>query len=70
MYFSGVVMQRWRPTVQDTRCDLEVVLWANHVQVTNEQKTSVLLTPELVRGDKIKANHPLHGYFTGNTDCL
>ena len=46
---SGVVMQRWRPSVQDSRCDLEVVLWANHVQVTNEQRTSVQLTQELVR---------------------
>ncbi|NWY05845.1 MCM9 helicase, partial [Nothoprocta ornata] len=33
----GVVLQRWRPFQQDARCDLELVLKANYVQVNNEQ---------------------------------
>ena len=31
-----------------TISDIELVLKGNHVLVTNEQRTSVLLTPELV----------------------
>ena len=41
-------MRRWRPVYADNKCDIELVLKGNHVQVTNEQRTSVLLTPELV----------------------
>ena len=46
--FRGIVMRRWRPMYADNKCDIELVLKGNHVLVTNEQRTSVLLTPELV----------------------
>ncbi|RXM31242.1 hypothetical protein EOD39_7190 [Acipenser ruthenus] len=35
----GVVMQRWKPLHQDTRCNLEIVLKANFIEVNNEQPT-------------------------------
>lgn len=51
MYFffhSGTVRRRWRPSSVDSRCDIEMVLEANHILVTNEQRNSVLVTQELV----------------------
>ncbi|XP_078733273.1 DNA helicase MCM9 [Lampetra fluviatilis] len=32
----GVVTQRWRPLVPGSRCDLELVLRANHLEVAND----------------------------------
>lgn len=45
---SGTVRRRWRPSAVDSRCDIEMVLEANHILVTNEQRNSVLVTQELV----------------------
>lgn len=39
----GVVMQRWKPFTQDTRCDLELVLKANNLEVNNEQTSGVVI---------------------------
>ena len=35
----------------DTRCDMEVILVANHVQVQNDQKSIVMVTEEMVNFD-------------------
>nr|KAG5699161.1 hypothetical protein BaRGS_014460 [Batillaria attramentaria] len=43
----GIVSQRWRPVSDETKCDIEIVLKANHVLVTNEQRSQVLITQEL-----------------------
>ncbi|NWI21761.1 MCM9 helicase, partial [Crypturellus soui] len=43
----GVVMQRWKPFHQDTRCDLELVLKANYVQVNNEQLAGVTIDDQV-----------------------
>ena len=32
----------------DVQCSLEIALWANDVQVNNEQKAGVIVTEELV----------------------
>ena len=48
---SGTVCQRWRPLSEESKCDIEIVLRANHVLVTNEQRSRVLITQELVSGD-------------------
>jgi len=45
----GIVMRRWKPVFLDSRCDLEVVLKANHLSVNNEQRAGVLVTEELKR---------------------
>ncbi|KAJ8298755.1 hypothetical protein KUTeg_022815, partial [Tegillarca granosa] len=43
----GTIRRRWRPTAVDSRCDIEIVMKANHVLVTNEQRNTVLVTKEL-----------------------
>ncbi|KAH0622266.1 hypothetical protein JD844_024412 [Phrynosoma platyrhinos] len=42
----GIVMQRWKPFHQDSRCDVEIVLKANYIQVNNEQMTGVIIDEE------------------------
>jgi uncharacterized membrane protein len=46
---SGTVCQRWKPLSEESKCDIEIVLKANHVLVTNEQRSRVMVTQELVR---------------------
>ncbi|XP_060074064.1 DNA helicase MCM9-like [Ylistrum balloti] len=43
----GTVLRRWRPVTADARCEIEIVLKANHVLVTNEQRNTVLITQEV-----------------------
>ncbi|XP_052064164.1 DNA helicase MCM9-like [Mytilus californianus] len=43
----GTVKRRWRPASVDSRCEIEVVMKANHVLVTNEQRNSVLVNQDL-----------------------
>uniref|UniRef100_A0A8D0C5B0 DNA helicase MCM9 n=1 Tax=Salvator merianae TaxID=96440 RepID=A0A8D0C5B0_SALMN len=43
----GIVMQRWKPLQQDARCDVEIVLKANYIQVNNEQMTGVVIDEEV-----------------------
>ncbi|XP_076114309.1 uncharacterized protein LOC143082499 isoform X1 [Mytilus galloprovincialis] len=43
----GTVKRRWRPSSVDSRCEIEVVMKANHVLVTNEQRNSVLVNQDL-----------------------
>ncbi|KAH9495874.1 DNA helicase mcm9 [Bulinus truncatus] len=43
----GTVRQRWHPSILDVKCDIEIVLHANHVLVTNEQRSNVIVTKEL-----------------------
>ncbi len=45
----GVVMRRWRPLTSDLQCNLEIALWANHIQVLNEEKSALSITEEMVR---------------------
>ncbi|XP_006839950.1 PREDICTED: DNA helicase MCM9 [Chrysochloris asiatica] len=42
----GVVMQRWKPFQQDARCEVEIVLKANYVQVNNEQSMGTIMDEE------------------------
>nr|XP_033723554.1 DNA helicase MCM9 isoform X4 [Tursiops truncatus] len=43
----GVVMQRWKPFRQDVRCEVEIVLKANYVQVNNEQSAGINMDEEV-----------------------
>ena len=62
MFFSsGVVSRRWRQAGQDARCDIDIVIRANHIQVTNEQRTNVLLTQEQVLVDTLLLVEYLRG---------
>ncbi len=54
----GVVMRRWRPLTSDLQCNLEIALWANHIQVLNEEKSGLSITEEMVR--EIPYNYTLN----------
>ncbi|KAM5263502.1 DNA helicase MCM9 isoform 1-T1 [Ctenodactylus gundi] len=43
----GVVMQRWKPFQQDVRCEVEIVLKANYVQVNNEQSSGIVMDEQV-----------------------
>ncbi|XP_054555108.1 DNA helicase MCM9 isoform X3 [Talpa occidentalis] len=43
----GVVMQRWKPFQQDVRCEVEIVLKANYIQVNNEQSAGIIMDEEV-----------------------
>ena len=41
------VVRRWMPLKSDDRCDLEVVIVANHIRVINARMQGLTITPEL-----------------------
>ncbi|NXM65316.1 MCM9 helicase, partial [Serilophus lunatus] len=43
----GVVMQRWKPFHEGSRCDVELVLKANYVKVNNEQLAGIVIDEEV-----------------------
>uniref|UniRef100_A0A9J8BLG5 DNA helicase n=1 Tax=Cyprinus carpio carpio TaxID=630221 RepID=A0A9J8BLG5_CYPCA len=43
----GVVCQRWKPMFLDCRCDVEIVLKANYIEVNNEQSTTALVLEDI-----------------------
>ncbi|XP_012594574.1 DNA helicase MCM9 [Microcebus murinus] len=43
----GVVMQRWKPFQQDVRCEVEIVLKANYIQVNNDQSSGIPMDEEV-----------------------
>ncbi|KAF7253606.1 DNA helicase MCM9 [Varanus komodoensis] len=43
----GVVMQRWKPFCQESRCNVEIVLKANYIHVNNEQMAGVKIDEEV-----------------------
>lgn len=40
-------MRRWKPLSSGVRCDIELVLSANHLEVCNDQRSAVLVTQEV-----------------------
>ncbi|XP_061785879.2 DNA helicase MCM9 [Nerophis lumbriciformis] len=45
----GVVCQRWKPFFDGTRCDVELVLKANNIEVNNQQGAAALLIEDAQR---------------------
>lgn len=43
----GTVLRRWRPLSTGMRCDIDLVVQANHLQVCNDQRSAVLVTQEM-----------------------
>ncbi|KAK3910495.1 DNA helicase MCM9 [Frankliniella fusca] len=43
----GTVLRRWRSLTAGNRCDIDLVVQANHLQVCNDQRSSVLVTQEM-----------------------
>ncbi|KAH3877742.1 hypothetical protein DPMN_001620 [Dreissena polymorpha] len=60
--FSGTVIRRWRNISAENKCDIELALKANSIIVTNEQRSSVTITQELVgaRDWALKISHKLY----------
>ncbi|RZF41605.1 hypothetical protein LSTR_LSTR000319 [Laodelphax striatellus] len=45
---SGILLRRWKPTtVPGNRFDIDLVLLANHIQVCNDHRASMLITREI-----------------------
>ncbi|ORX92913.1 MCM-domain-containing protein [Basidiobolus meristosporus CBS 931.73] len=44
---TGIVMRRWKHMISNERCDIELILFANHVFIHNEQRVGVGVTDEL-----------------------
>jgi DNA replicative helicase MCM subunit Mcm2 (Cdc46/Mcm family) len=62
---NGIVSRRWRQFGVDERCDLEMIIVANHLKVNNEHKLGLGMTEELKQEfEKFwqdNAAHPLKG---------
>lgn len=43
MTVYGVMCQRWKPFYDGTRCDTELVLKANNIEVSNQQAAASFL---------------------------
>jgi DNA helicase MCM9 len=64
-FFPGIVKRRWRWVNDGDRCDIEILLFANALRVSNEQRLGCNLTEETVSDfrrfwDKYR-NRPLYG---------
>eukprot|EP01127_Copromyxa_protea_P016935 TRINITY_DN5123_c1_g1_i1.p1 TRINITY_DN5123_c1_g1~~TRINITY_DN5123_c1_g1_i1.p1 ORF type:complete len:1057 (-),score=254.83 TRINITY_DN5123_c1_g1_i1:27-2912(-) len=44
---SGEVMRRWKPLYAEERCEVEIVILANHIRVNNEQKLGIGMSSEI-----------------------
>ncbi|KAM9676134.1 DNA helicase MCM9 isoform 1-T2 [Dama dama] len=66
----GVVMQRWKPFKQDVRCEVEIVLKANYVQVNNEQSAGVNMDEEVRKEFEDFWEHYKSDPFAGRNEIL
>lgn len=66
----GVVMQRWKPFQQDVRCELEIVLKANYVQVNNEQSAGIIMDEEVRKEFEDFWEHYKSNPFAGRNEIL
>ncbi|XP_036901750.1 DNA helicase MCM9 isoform X1 [Sturnira hondurensis] len=66
----GVVMQRWKPLQQDVRCEVEIVLKANYVQVNNEQSSGIILDEEVRKEFEDFWEHYKSDPFAGRNEIL
>ncbi|XP_023231500.1 DNA helicase MCM9-like [Centruroides sculpturatus] len=50
---SGIVLQRWKPLTVDIQCDIELVLYANYIEVKNSQSSSTVDLDEMMEEFKL-----------------
>lgn len=48
-----MVLRKWKPPVAGLRCEVVLALLANHIQVLNERKCTVDLTPEEIHNFEV-----------------
>ncbi|KAM7135659.1 DNA helicase MCM9 isoform 2-T2 [Molossus nigricans] len=66
----GVVMQRWKPFQRDMRCEVEIVLKANFVQVNNEQSAGIIMDEEVRKEFEDFWEHYKSNPFAGRNEIL
>ncbi|XP_051031469.1 DNA helicase MCM9 [Phodopus roborovskii] len=66
----GVVMQRWRPFQRDVRCEVEIVLKSNYVQVNNEQSSGMVMDEEVRKEFEDFWEHYKSDPFAGRNEIL
>ncbi|ROL52501.1 DNA helicase MCM9 [Anabarilius grahami] len=66
----GVVCQRWKPMFQDCRCDVEVVLKANYIEVNNEQSTTALVLEDIQKEFEEFWDSHKHDPIAGRNEIL
>ncbi|XP_043074629.1 DNA helicase MCM9 isoform X1 [Puntigrus tetrazona] len=66
----GVVCQRWKPMFLDSRCDVEVVLKANYIEVNNEQSTTALVLEDIQKEIKDFWDSHKHDPIAGRNEIL
>lgn len=61
----GVVCQRWKPLYLDSRCDVEILLKANYVEINNDQSTAAVVLDDFQKEfEEFWENHK-HNPLTG-----
>ncbi|XP_006988695.2 DNA helicase MCM9 isoform X1 [Peromyscus maniculatus bairdii] len=66
----GVVMQRWKPFQRDVRCEVEIVLKSNYVQVNNEQSSGMVMDEEVRKEFEDFWEHYKSDPFAGRNEIL
>ncbi|KAK7133851.1 hypothetical protein R3I94_015644 [Phoxinus phoxinus] len=66
----GVVYQRWKPMFQDCRCDVEIVLKANYIEVNNEQSTTALVLEDIQKEFEEFWDSHKHDPIAGRNEIL
>lgn len=66
----GVVCQRWKPMFQDCRCDVEIVLKANYIEVNNEQSTTALVLEDIQKEFEEFWDSHKHDSIAGRNEIL
>ncbi|XP_042611876.1 DNA helicase MCM9-like [Cyprinus carpio] len=66
----GVVCQRWKPMFLDCRCDVEIVLKANYIEVNNEQSTTALVLEDIQKEFEDFWDSHKHDPIAGRNEIL
>ncbi|XP_026060609.1 DNA helicase MCM9 isoform X1 [Carassius auratus] len=66
----GVVCQRWKPMFLDCRCDVEIVLKANYIEVNNEQSSTALVLEDIQKEFEDFWDSHKHDPIAGRNEIL
>ncbi|XP_036438592.1 DNA helicase MCM9 [Colossoma macropomum] len=66
----GVVWQRWKPLYQDSRCEVEIVMKANYIEINNDQSTAAVALEDFQKEfEEFWENHK-HDPIAGRNQIL
>ncbi|XP_067338365.1 DNA helicase MCM9 isoform X2 [Channa argus] len=66
----GVICQRWKPLYDGTRCEVELVLKANNIEVNNQQSAAPLLMKDVQKEFEDFWNSYKHDPIAGRNQIL